>query len=486
MMLRGLELLTDEPGVNDTAQQVFATLSGRDSRAFPAEDYVRAKQVEMVEAGRARRLRAAGGIGEAVYAVGVARAGDYRLRLRLAGEAPAEAEISKAGEDAVFRRFTVAATPAVAWVDAGVVHLDQGAYDATVLLPEGGSLEYLELAPPCVQPIEPQGGWKPSAVATTEDVAVTVLQALDLESELPPSAGAARVPRQRPAARGGRTGAGDGLRRLPRRPAGRPRPPAGRHPRDRPLHAVLLRRARRRPALADGRLPFLHHLPLTQPHARLARDPLGCPPERAARLRRDARARHAHRAPPARAEEGRARRLRRDRRTPGPRARSRRPCHAPEGRGRPPLPGAAPRAAERRALRRHPPARDTRGRAGRVGSDFERRWPRRLGQAVSRAAVSRAAVSPVAAGPCLRRSSRPCRRRARRCRPGSKGTELPLDGADQAVGRRWALDTARVTHRDAPAIGAEPGDRKLQRRRGDVAREQDIVVALERQQLDVM
>jgi uncharacterized membrane protein YgcG len=56
-----------------------------------------------------------------------------------------------------------------------------------VLLPEGGVLEYVELAPPCVHPIEPRGGWKAVAVATTEDVAVTVLQALDMESELPPA-----------------------------------------------------------------------------------------------------------------------------------------------------------------------------------------------------------------------------------------------------------------------------------------------------------
>jgi hypothetical protein len=57
-----------------------------------------------------------------------------------------------------------------------------------VLLPEGGVLEYVELAPPCLHPIEPRGGWKASAIATTEDVAVSVLQALDLESELPPAA----------------------------------------------------------------------------------------------------------------------------------------------------------------------------------------------------------------------------------------------------------------------------------------------------------
>jgi hypothetical protein len=74
------------------------------------------------------------------------------------------------------------------WVDAGTVHLDPGAYDATILLPEGGVLERVELAPPCVHPIEPFGGWKAAAIATAEDVAVTVLQALDLESELAPAA----------------------------------------------------------------------------------------------------------------------------------------------------------------------------------------------------------------------------------------------------------------------------------------------------------
>ncbi len=127
MLLRGLELLSDTPGVNDTAAQVFATLSGRDSRTFRADQYVRATRVEL----RGRRLAApaaAGGIGEAVYAVGVARAGDYRLRLLVAGPAPAEAELSKAGEKAVLRRFSVAAAPADRLGRRGLVHLDQGAY----------------------------------------------------------------------------------------------------------------------------------------------------------------------------------------------------------------------------------------------------------------------------------------------------------------------------------------------------------------------
>jgi hypothetical protein len=188
MVLRGLDLLADAPGVNDTAAQAFATLSGRDSRSWPADQYVRGQRVQAFEEDGVRRIRAAGGIGEAVYAMGIARQGDYRLRFRVSAPAPAEAEVTKAGSNDVIRSFTVPATPVPGWIDAGALHLDPGAYDATVLLPEGGVLESVELAPPCLHPIEPRGGWKAAAVATTEDVAVTVLQALDLESELPPAA----------------------------------------------------------------------------------------------------------------------------------------------------------------------------------------------------------------------------------------------------------------------------------------------------------
>ena len=100
MMLRGLDLLRDAPGINDTATQAFATLSGRQSRAWPAPQYVRAQRVEGLEAEGTKRIRPAGGIGEAVYAFGVARGGDYRLRLHLAGPGAAEAEFTEAGSDA--------------------------------------------------------------------------------------------------------------------------------------------------------------------------------------------------------------------------------------------------------------------------------------------------------------------------------------------------------------------------------------------------
>ena len=252
MMLRGLDLLRDSPGVNDTATQAFATLSGRESRAWPAPQFVRSQRIEGIEADGTQRIRPAGGIGEAVYAFGVARGGDYRLRLHLAAPGPAEAEFTEAGSDAVLRSFSVPAAAAMGWVDAGSLHLDPGAYEATVLLPEGSQLEFVELAPPCLHPIEPRGGWKPTAVASTEDVAVTVLQALDLESELPPAAPPLEF-------RGSDLQLEDGSRtvaasaergRLPRRAARLARGAAGGHPRDRALHALGVRH--RAPAASAG------------------------------------------------------------------------------------------------------------------------------------------------------------------------------------------------------------------------------------------
>jgi hypothetical protein len=189
MILRGLDLLDDDAGgINRTASLAFATLSGRDSRSWSADRYIRGQRIEVVVQDDTRLVRPTEGIGEAVYGMAVARAGDYRLRLQVAGPGPAEAEIANLGEDEVLRSFVVPARPVMGWIDAGTVHLDLGAYDASVLLPPGATLEHLELAPPCLHPIEPAGGWQPTSIATTEDVAVTLLQTLDLEHELPPAA----------------------------------------------------------------------------------------------------------------------------------------------------------------------------------------------------------------------------------------------------------------------------------------------------------
>src|SRR5262249_57236623 len=117
-----------------------------------------------------------------------ARGGAYGLLPRPGGPSGAGAGAAARGKDKPLRVFTVAPTGTPTWIEAGMTHLDPGVYTAAVLLPTGSVLEWLELAPPCVNPIEPRGGWQAPAVATTEDVAVTVLQAIDQEAELPPAA----------------------------------------------------------------------------------------------------------------------------------------------------------------------------------------------------------------------------------------------------------------------------------------------------------
>jgi hypothetical protein len=128
--------------------------------------------------------------GEASYHLAVVRQGDYRVRLRLAGQTtePGWAEIVPFGEAGpVGGAMRVPIPPQTEWVDAGSVHLDPGTYHAAVLLPEGCDLEFVELAPPCVNPIEPIGGWRSTAIAHLYDVAVTTLQAVDMEHELAPA-----------------------------------------------------------------------------------------------------------------------------------------------------------------------------------------------------------------------------------------------------------------------------------------------------------
>jgi hypothetical protein len=186
MIVRSLELLDSD--LTAQASQVFSTLSGKDSRAYRADRYAKAAGVEVFGEGTAKAVRATAPVAEVAYGVSIARGGDYRLRLRLGGMAEAEAEVTEAGKDKPVRVFTVAPTGTPTWIEAGMTHLDPGVYTAAVLLPSGSVLEWLELAPPCVNPIEPRGGWQPPAVTTTEDVAVTVLQATDQEAELPPAA----------------------------------------------------------------------------------------------------------------------------------------------------------------------------------------------------------------------------------------------------------------------------------------------------------
>lgn len=189
MLLRSLEM-TDAVRASTQASQVFATLAWRDSLSYGADRYLKAEGVVEREEGGRPVLAAAAGPAEVSYAVAVAQPGDYQLRARLAGApgTPATAEVvPMAGGNAV-KSFTLAPPPEGAWVYAGSTHLDPGAYAAQFLLPPGCTLSQVEIAPPCVNSIEPAGGWQPSGVTTSQDLAVTAIKALDVEHELPPAA----------------------------------------------------------------------------------------------------------------------------------------------------------------------------------------------------------------------------------------------------------------------------------------------------------
>jgi hypothetical protein len=188
MLLRALEM-TEALRVSTHASEVFAMLSWRESLTYPAGHYARGDGVTVGERGAWSGVAASEGTGQVVYPLAVVGAGDYQIRLRLAGapERPAAAEIVPTGEGAPPKTLTFIPTASVDWVRGGPTHLDPGTYTVTLLLPQGSWLEYIEVAPPCLNPIEPAGGWKPAAPTTVEDVAVTALKALDLENELPPA-----------------------------------------------------------------------------------------------------------------------------------------------------------------------------------------------------------------------------------------------------------------------------------------------------------
>jgi hypothetical protein len=189
MLLRSLDM-TDAVRASTQASQVFAALAWRDSLSYPADRYLRADgAVVREEAGRPV-LAAAAGPAEVAYAVAVAQPGDYQLRARIAGPPgePATAEFLPIAGGKALKSFTLLPAAESAWVFAGSTHLDPGAYAAEFLLPAGCTLSQVEIAPPCVNGIEPPGGWQPAAITTAQDLAVTAIKAIDVEHELPPAA----------------------------------------------------------------------------------------------------------------------------------------------------------------------------------------------------------------------------------------------------------------------------------------------------------
>lgn len=88
-------------------------------------------------------------------------------------------------------------------IDLGEVPLAAGPQEVVVTLPPGGALDYLELAAPNLPAIAPDGGWQPDAALTWEVLAVTAVQALKLESDLPLTDQAVAIEAEELAATGG-------------------------------------------------------------------------------------------------------------------------------------------------------------------------------------------------------------------------------------------------------------------------------------------
>jgi hypothetical protein len=186
MLLRALDV-PDAVRATPRASHAFAALSWKTSLAFRGDDYATGDHCQDATEGR---VVATTPSGEVTYPLSIVRPGDYRLRILAAGDpqAPLTAEIRPFGKQEAEATFEVTPTGEFSWIEAGTTHLDPGAYTASLLLPPGTRVEHVEVAPPCVNAVEPRGGWRATAIVESTDLAVTALQAVDGESDLPPAA----------------------------------------------------------------------------------------------------------------------------------------------------------------------------------------------------------------------------------------------------------------------------------------------------------
>jgi hypothetical protein len=184
MLLRALKMDDVLPSTTQ-ASQAFATLSWKNSLSYPADHYLRATGMQWT----GKQLQPIGGEGEVSYPLAIARRGEYKLRLSMTGDgkSPVTAEIAQAADATPVKTFTVTPGSVNGWLDAGSISLPPGAYTTSLRMPPGTSLDRMEVAPPCLDSIEPPGGWNASAQTQVGDVAVTTVEALAKESELPPA-----------------------------------------------------------------------------------------------------------------------------------------------------------------------------------------------------------------------------------------------------------------------------------------------------------
>jgi hypothetical protein len=194
MLVRALGL-EDVLEATTHASRVFGLLSWRESLSFTGRQYVTAEGMELQGEGGAECLTpdpSQGTAGEVTYRLGIVRAGRYRVRARLRGPEtpPVILQVAKTGQTVPFSTANLAPRAEMAWIEADPTRFDRGTYAASLAVPAGTCLSRLEVVPPCIEPIEPFGGWKARSPVLASELAVTTLQAINLESELPMAASA--------------------------------------------------------------------------------------------------------------------------------------------------------------------------------------------------------------------------------------------------------------------------------------------------------
>jgi len=73
-------------------------------------------------------------------------------------------------------------------VEVGEVSLPAGPTSIVLTLPPGGAVDAISLTAPDLAPITPEQGWQPESPLTWDVLALTSVQSLHLEGELPPAA----------------------------------------------------------------------------------------------------------------------------------------------------------------------------------------------------------------------------------------------------------------------------------------------------------
>lgn len=173
--------LPDEPETED----YIALLSGKRQLHIEAEDHHRRSDLVAV-----KRLTNFGEYSGSGWASGrrepvqlhldvlIPHNGRYRLvaATRLPGVA-----FSLAGQE-----FVADAGSDFQRQDLGMVNLTAGPLEIVVTLPPDAGIDYLQLTASPRSAIAPLAGWQPDARLQTVDLAITMLQALDLLSTVPP------------------------------------------------------------------------------------------------------------------------------------------------------------------------------------------------------------------------------------------------------------------------------------------------------------